>query len=34
VQVLEMTIEEGIKLVVSGGIVSPKTSDAGQSETL
>ena len=31
VQVLEMTIEEGIKLVVSGGIVSPKTSDAGQS---
>ena len=34
VQVLEMTIEEGIKLVVSGGIVSPKTSDAGQSETI
>ncbi|MFZ8950740.1 MAG: DUF502 domain-containing protein [Alphaproteobacteria bacterium] len=34
VQVLEMTIEEGIKLVVSGGIVSPKTSDAGQSEIL
>ena len=24
IQVLEMTIEEGIKLVVSGGIVSPE----------
>ena len=34
VQVLEMTIEEGIKLVVSGGIVLPKTSDEGQSRTL